>query len=147
MPSHASPLHEPHAAAATRGDRRLWLGYAGLCLLCWLLYAIAGRDADRGSWQVWETVYEATWNLAPPMLLGTLALPWVRWLQRKERPAPARLGLHALGALAFASLWHLLEFTLAHWFFKAHVRPCDITIQRHADDKDYFSHVISSNCQ
>jgi hypothetical protein len=103
--------------AADRGDRRLWLGYAGLCLLCWLLYAIAGRDADRGSWQVWETVYEATWNLAPPMLLGTLALPWVRWLQKRERPAPARLGLHALGALAFASLWHLLEFTLSSWFF------------------------------
>src|SRR6187549_2686680 len=80
----------PASAVATRGDRRLWLGYAGLCLLCWLLYAIAGRDADRGSWQVWETVYEATWNLAPPMLLGTLALPWVRWLQKRERPAPAR---------------------------------------------------------
>src|SRR5688572_12079291 len=105
------------AASARRDDRRLWLGYAGLCLLCWLLYAIAGRDADRGSWQVWETVYEATWNLAPPMLLGTLALPWVRWLQKRERPAPARLGLHALGALAFASLWHLLEFTLSSWFF------------------------------
>ena len=107
----------PASAVATRGDRRLWLGYAGLCLLCWLLYAIAGRDADRGSWQVWETVYEATWNLAPPMLLGTLALPWVRWLQKKERPGTARLGLHALGALAFASLWHLLEFTLSSWFF------------------------------
>jgi len=107
----------PASAVATRGDRRLWLGYAGLCLLCWLLYAIAGRDADRGSWQVWETVYEATWNLAPPMLLGTLALPWVRWLQKKERGGPARLGLHALGALAFASLWHLLEFTLSSWFF------------------------------
>jgi signal transduction histidine kinase len=110
-----SPLRA--SAATPRGDRRLWLGYAGLCLLCWLLYAIAGRDADRGSWQVWETVYEATWNLAPPMLLGTLALPWVRWLQRRERPAPARLGLHALGALGFATLWHLLEFTLAGWFF------------------------------
>jgi hypothetical protein len=107
----------PASAVATRGDRRLWLGYAGLCLLCWLLYAIAGRDADRGSWQVWERSTEATWNLAPPMLLGTLALPWVRWLQKKERPAPARLGLHALGALAFASLWHLLEFTLSSWFF------------------------------
>lgn len=115
MPSPALPLSEP--IDAPRGDRRLWLGYAGLCLLCWLLYAIAGRDDDRGAWQVWEAVYEATWNLAPPMLLGTLALPWVRWLQRRERPAPAQLGLHALGALAFASLWHLLEFSLSSWFF------------------------------
>jgi hypothetical protein len=117
MPASASLPHEPTAVAAARGDRRLWLGYAGLCLLCWLLYAIAGRDADRGSWQVWETVYEATWNLAPPMLLGTLALPWVRWLQKRERPAPARLGLHALGAFAFASLWHLLEYSAANAFF------------------------------
>jgi len=117
MPASASLPHEPTAVAAARGDRRLWLGYAGLCLLCWLLYAIAGRDADRGSWQVWETVYEATWNLAPPMLLGTLALPCVRWLQKRERPAPARLGLHALGAFAFASLWHLLEYSAANAFF------------------------------
>src|SRR3954468_1890080 len=108
--------HQP-APAAPAGDRRLWLGYAGLCLLCWLLYAIAGNDADRGSWQAWESAYEATWNLAPPMLLGTLALPWVRRLQRRERPAPARLAAHALGALAFATLWHLLDFALSSAFF------------------------------
>ena len=116
MSAPASPLLEP-ATAAPHGDRRLWLGYAGLCLLCWLLYAIAGMGAERGSWQAWEAIYEATWNLVPPMLLGTLALPWVRWLQRRERSAPARLGAHALGALAFASLWHLLDFALSSWFF------------------------------
>ena len=53
MTASASPLSEP-AAAATHGDRRLWLGYAGLCLLCWLLYAIAGMGAEvtnrRGRW-------------------------------------------------------------------------------------------------
>ena len=116
MSAAVSPPLEP-AAAAPHGDRRLWLGYAGLCLLCWLLYAIAGMGAERGSWQAWEAIYEATWNLVPPMLLGTLALPWVRGLQRRERSAPARIGAHALGALAFASLWHLLDFALSSWFF------------------------------
>jgi signal transduction histidine kinase len=116
MTASASPLPEPEAAAP-HGDRRLWLGYAGLCLLCWLLYAIAGTGAERGSWQAWEAIYEATWNLVPPMLLGTLALPWVRGLQRRERSVPARLGAHALGAFAFASLWHLVDFALSSWFF------------------------------
>ena len=116
MTASASPLSET-TAAATHGDRRLWLGYAGLCLLCWLLYAIAGMGAERGSWRAWEAIYEATWNLVPPMLLGTLALPWVRGMQRRERSAPARIGAHTLGALAFASLWHLFDFALSSWFF------------------------------
>ena len=87
------------AADAGRGDRRLWLGYAGLCLLCWLLYAIAGTEWLRGSWRIWEAAYEASWNLVPAMLLGTLVLPWVRWLQARPWPMPRRLAAHALGAL------------------------------------------------
>ena len=35
---------------------------------------------------------------------------------------PARLGAHALGALAFASLWHLLDFALSELVLRP--RPC-----------------------
>jgi hypothetical protein len=114
MPAALPPLH---AVDARRGDRRLWLAYAGLCLLCWLLYAIAGTEWLRGSWRVWEAAYEATWNLVPPMLLGILVLPWVRWLQRQAWAAPARLLAHAAAAFAFAVLWQLLDFALAAGFF------------------------------
>ena len=51
MATAASPLLEP-IAAGHRGERRLWLGYAGLCLLSWLLYVIAGIGADRGAWRL-----------------------------------------------------------------------------------------------
>jgi signal transduction histidine kinase len=99
------------------GDRRLWLGYAGLCLLCWTLYAIAGTEWLRGSWRAWEAVYEATWNLVPPMLLGMLVLPWVRLLQRRAGSTPARLAAHGLAALSFAALWQLVDYALARGLF------------------------------
>ena len=104
-------------AETRRGDARLWFGYASLSLLCWVLYAVAGTDWVRGSWRLWESAYEASWNLGPPILLGTLALPWVRWLQRRERTPAARLGAHIFGALAFAVLWQLLDFALSSWFY------------------------------
>jgi signal transduction histidine kinase len=104
-------------AETRRGDARLWFGYASLSLLCWVLYAVAGTDWVRGSWRLWESAYEASWNLGPPILLGTLALPWVRWLQRRERTPAARLGAHIFGALAFAALWQLLDFFLSSWFY------------------------------
>ncbi|HEX2539675.1 MAG TPA: histidine kinase [Caldimonas sp.] len=107
------------AVDARRDDRRLWLGYAGLCLLCWLLYAAAGTDWLRGAWRFWEAAYEATWNLLPPMLLGTLVLPWMRWLQARAWAMPARLALHAPAALLFAALWHAVDFALAAWLFGA----------------------------
>ena len=115
MSASASPLIE--FAETRRGEARLWFGYASLSLLCWMLYVVAGTDWVRGSWRLWEPAYEATWNLGPPILLGTLALPWVRWLQRRERTAAVRLGAHALGALVFAVLWQLLDFALSSAFF------------------------------
>ena len=105
------------AIDARPSARRLWLGYVGICVLCWVLYAIAGTEWLRGAWRFWETAYEATWNLVPPMLLGVAVLPWVRELQRRAWPAPGRLVAHALAALIFAALWQAVDFTLAAGFF------------------------------
>lgn len=100
-----------------RGDRRLWLAYAGLCGLCWALYGVAGTDWLRGSWSLGEALYDATWNLGPPALLGTAVLPWVGWLQRQHRSWVHALAAHAAGALCFATLWQALDFALAAGFF------------------------------
>ena len=115
-----SPAVPPATAIDARaGDRRLWLGYVGLCVLCWVLYAIAGTEWLRGAWRFWETAYEATWNLLPPMLLGVGVLPWVRGMQRRAWPATGRLLAHALAALVFAALWQVIDLGLATWFFGA----------------------------
>jgi Histidine kinase len=106
--------------AAPEGLRRLWLAYGGIALLGWLLYAVASTQWQRGGWRWWEGLYDATWNLSAPALLGPLVLPWVRFLQHGTRPwlrQPAlRLLLHVLAALAFLSLWQALDF-LAAWGF------------------------------
>lgn len=99
------------------------LAYAGLCLLCWGLYAMAGTDWQRGGWRLWEGAYEATLNLATPMLLGLLALPWVRWLQGRPRLGGPRFAWHVLGAAAFVLLWLAFETGLAWVLFgSAHAR-------------------------
>ena len=107
----------PNPATAPQGERGLWWAYGGLCLLCWGLYAMAGTDWQRGGWRLWEGAYEATLNLVTPMLLGLLALPWVRWLQRQPRRGVQRLALHVIGAASFSLLWLLLEFSLAWLLF------------------------------
>jgi len=99
------------------GNARLWRGYAALCALCWLLYAMAGTEWERGGWHAWDGVYEATLNLAPPILLGTFALPWARWLQRRPRGTTGTFALHVLGALAFAFAWQLVDFVVAWGLF------------------------------
>jgi signal transduction histidine kinase len=103
--------------AAPAGERRLWLGYAGLCLLCWGLYAMAGTEWQKGNWGLWKGVYYATWNMLPPMLLGCAGLPWARWLARGERPLPVRLGWHLVAALAFVVGWQALDFVTAVAFY------------------------------
>lgn len=105
------------AAYAAEGSRSLWLTYAGLCVLCWGLYAMAGTDWQRGGWRLWEGVYEATLNLFAPMAAGLLALPWVRWLQSRRRTPVLQLGLHSLGVVSFIALWLVLETTLAWALF------------------------------
>lgn len=111
------PAMSPSHAPAIESNRRLWLAYAGLCLLSWMLYAMAGAELQRGGWQLWEAAYQATLSLWPPMLLGPLVWPWVRWLGRLDGPAPALLVLHGGGALLFAAAWQLLEYGTARWLF------------------------------
>jgi len=105
------------AALPPDSNRRLWLAYAGFCLLSWMLYAMAGAELQRGLWQLWAAVYQATLSLWPPMLLGVAVFPWLRWLQRQDcRPATLFL-LHAGAALLFAALWQVGEIGVAWWLF------------------------------
>lgn len=97
--------------SATR--RSVWLPYLGLCFLGWMLYAVAGTDLQRGEWRAWAALYEATWNLGPPMLLGVALHPWARWLATLRCSLLPRLGLHVVAALAFLAAWHALDFGLA----------------------------------
>ena len=99
------------------GDARLWRGYAALCALCWLLYAMAVTEWDRGSWRLWDGVYEATLNLGPPIVLGAFALPWLKSLRRRPRGAAATAAWHLVGALAFVVAWQLIDFVVAWLLF------------------------------
>jgi hypothetical protein len=99
---------------AARGP---WLAYAGLCLLGWMLYGMAGAEWQRGGWRLWQAVYEATWNLWAPMLLGAFAYPWARRLHWRRHGVVQRALLHAAAALAFGAAWLALEFAAAAWFF------------------------------
>lgn len=96
---------------------RLWLGYTALALLCWVLYAAAGTDWLRGTKTIWDGLYDATWNLGPPLLIGPLLLPWMQRLQAFR--LPLRLPLHGLGAMLFIAAWLLLDYLTARAFFGA----------------------------
>ncbi|WP_077033162.1 sensor histidine kinase [Pelomonas sp. KK5] len=98
-------------------NRRLWLSYAGACLLAWLLHVLAGAEFQRGLWQFWVAVYQASLTLWPPMLLGAAVLPWVRYLQRQEFSGGALAGVHVAAALLFGVAWQVLEFTSAWAMF------------------------------
>jgi hypothetical protein len=100
-------------------NRRMWLAYGGACLLAWLLYVLAGAEFQRGLWQLWEAVYQATLSLWPPMVLGMAVYPWVRRLQRREFAPAATLALHAVAALLFGALWQLCELGTAWFLFGA----------------------------
>jgi signal transduction histidine kinase len=112
-----SPHPPPFPQPAPQRERRLVAAYLGLCALCWMLYAMAGAEWQRGLWRLWEAAYEATLNLWAPMLLGAAVYPWVRWLQR--RPPAVRWLLHGLAALLFGAAWQALEGALAWALFGA----------------------------
>lgn len=116
VPPSSSPSASPSAPAGA-GDRQLWLAYGGACLLAWLLYVLAGAEFQRGWWQLWEAVYQASWSLWPPMLLGVGVYAWVRRLQRGELDGSSTLLLHGVAALLFGVLWQVCEFTAAWALF------------------------------
>jgi signal transduction histidine kinase len=114
MPSNAS------SPAVAAWQRPLAWGYLGLCLLCWVLYAVAGTQWQRGDVGLLAAAYEATWSLAPPMLLGPAIYLWARWLStRPERAAWRRLAWHLLAMVVFALAWHGADYTMALAFFGA----------------------------
>ena len=120
--SATAPVTSPSTSPANAPDRergRLLLGYAGLCLLCWTLYAVAVTDWRRGSFSLLEAAYQATWTLWPAMLLGGAALPWVRAVQAGGYPPAVRAPLHALGALAFGGLWQVAAYLAARALYGA----------------------------
>ena len=118
MPDHSDPA--PTAGGPPRRtDWKPWLVYAAGCLLSWLLYVLAGTEFQRGIWQLWEAVYQATLQLWPAMLLGAVVLPWVRWLQPRALPPAATVALHAACALLFGALWQALDFTTSLLLFGA----------------------------
>ena len=100
--------------ARVPSDRGLWLGYAGLSALCWVLFAMAGAEGQRGNWRLLQGFVDATWTLLPPIVLGVCGLPWARWL--RQRPAALRPALHVLAALAFGAAWQALDWAAA-WFY------------------------------
>jgi hypothetical protein len=104
----------PLLPSTAPSERRVWLAYAGGCLLAWLLYILAGAEFQRGLWQVWEAVYQASLSLWAPMVLGAFVYPWARMLQRRGFAPGSALGLHALAALVFGALWQAGDF-LASW--------------------------------
>lgn len=90
-----------------------WPAYAGLCLVAWMLYGMAGTEWQRGGWRVLEAAWEASWTLWAPMALGIAVWPWVRRIQGRRWAAPA----HVAGALVFAAAWLALDFAAAWGFF------------------------------
>ncbi|MBN8505237.1 MAG: histidine kinase, partial [Burkholderiales bacterium] len=102
-----------HPQAGAR--RRLVLGYAGLALVCLLLFAAAGTDWQRGTRTLWDGLYDAVWNLGPPLLLGLAVWPVTKRLQSCS--TAAALAGHLAGALAFVLAWLLLDWGSAALFF------------------------------
>src|SRR3954470_12816462 len=91
-------------AHATGSSRPLWTAYASACAIAWLLYVLAGAEFQRGLWQLWQAVYQATLALWPPMTLGVAVFPWVLRLQDAGQGVAARdVALHVVGALVFGA--------------------------------------------
>src|SRR6185369_12368837 len=100
-------------------DRKVWLAYFGACLLAWLLYVLAGAEFQRGLWQLWEAVYQATLSLWAPMLLGVAVYPWVKALHRRDRGPATELALHVLAGFAFGLAWVGCEYATLRWLYGA----------------------------
>ena len=99
------------ADAASR--RSLWIAYGSACAVAWLLYVLAGAEFQRGLWQLWQAVYQATLALWPPMLLGVAVFPWVRRIQAGQGGSVLEVVLHVVGAIAFGAAWQACDYTVS----------------------------------
>jgi len=101
-------------ASTDPGSRRsLWIGYASVCAVAWLLYVFAGAEFQRGLWQLWQAVYQATLALWPPMLLGVAVFPWVLRMQDGSGVAAREVALHVIGALVFGAAWQACDYAVS----------------------------------
>ncbi len=99
---------------AHAGSRRSpWVAYASACAVAWLLYVLAGAEFQRGLWQLWQAVYQATLSLWPPMVLGVAVLPWVRRIQGGQGGTAAEVALHGVGAIAFGAAWQACDYAVS----------------------------------
>jgi len=115
----ASPYHGAMSDASLplpdrhRTPRQLWIGYGCACLAAWLLHVLAGAEFQRGLWQLWQAVYQATLSLWAPMLLGMAVFPWVRWAQAGQGGTLVEALRHGAGALAFGAAWEACDYGLS----------------------------------
>ena len=107
----------PTSRAEPGGRRALWIGYASACAVAWLLYVLAGAEFQRGLWQLWQAVYQATLALWPPMLLGIAVFPWVLRMQGSQGAAAREIALHVVGALAFGAAWQACDFAASSMLY------------------------------
>ena len=104
----------PTASHESGSRRSLWIGYASACGVAWLLYVLAGAEFQRGLWQLWQAVYQATLALWPPMTLGVAVFPWVLRLQAAGQGVAAReVPLHVVGALLFGAAWQACDYAVS----------------------------------
>jgi hypothetical protein len=118
-----------HDAPTMPARRSVWLAYAGLCFLAWVLYGVAGTDWRQGDWRLVTAVYEATWNLGPPSVLGAAVYPWARWLRVRSFGGLRLVACHALAAATFAAACLGLDYLLQFAFFGAD--HATATLQQH----------------
>ncbi|MEH0168324.1 sensor histidine kinase [Roseateles microcysteis] len=124
MPS----LKNSKTPAGARTSAPLLLGYGAACLVAWLLFVLAGTEFQRGLWQLWEAVYQATLTLWAPMLLGLAVLPLAHWFARHEPALPVLLFVHLLAALLFSITWLGLDYGAALLLFGA--EHADATLEQ-----------------
>jgi len=104
-------------ASVTAHQRPLWIAYGSACLVAWLLYVLAGAEFQRGLWELWRAVYQATLALWPPMVLGVGVLPWVRRMQDAQGGTAVEVALHVVGALAFGAAWQACDYAVSSVLF------------------------------
>ena len=107
-------MSDDTASLADRHSRRsLWIAYACACVVAWLLYVLAGAEFQRGLWQLWQAIYQATLSLWPPMVLGVGVFPWVRRMQDGQAGSALEIARHVVGAIAFGAAWQGCDYAVS----------------------------------